>query len=207
VLAAARVADTRSVKERLARFAREHRRYVAAQRNVTAIARQLRAARARLSASDAAQDDALEALARELVADGHRRRNPFAAFGAPSPSKLARLPFAAGVEAVHRLVGAIERTTAISATTSQAARAADAAARAVEQAMVRVEQVEARVRAARQTRDAIGRAWHTAYAALRRGSRAASDEGAPELHAMLFQPPRRVSAKGRGRAGAAPLTT
>ena len=104
VLSAARVADTRLVKRRLTRFAREHRRYVAAQRKVSAMELRLRAARARLSQCDAMQDEAVETLARALVGDGHRRRNPFAAFGGPSPSKLSRLPFADEAEAVHHLV-------------------------------------------------------------------------------------------------------
>jgi len=133
------------------------------------------------------QDEAVETLARALVGDGHRRRNPFAAFGGPSPSKLSRLPFADEAEAVHHLVTAIQRSTGMmTQRTSYAARAADKAAEAVEQAIVRVKQVEASVYDARRLRDAVGRGWHSAYTALKRGVRAAGDEGAPELDAMLF---------------------
>ena len=204
VLSAARGADTRFVKKRLARFAREHRRYVAAQRNVIALERRLRAARARLSRCDEVQDEAVEALARALVGDGHRRRNPFAAFGAPSPSKLARLPFADEAEAVHQLVRAIQRDTRISERTSHAARAVDKAAHAVEQAIIQVKQVEATVSGARRSRDAMGRGWHSAYMALKNGARAAADDGAPELHAILFAAPSRVPSKGKKRRLAKP---
>ena len=111
ILSAARAIDTRPVKERLGRFEREHRRYVEAQQKVAAMELKLRAAQARLSQCDADRDEAVEGLACALVGDGHRIRNPFAAFGALSPSKLARLPFADEAEAVHRLVAAIRAVT------------------------------------------------------------------------------------------------
>ena len=148
--------------------------------------------------------NAVEALARALVGDGHRRRRPFTAFGAPSPSTLARLPLADEASAVHQLVRAIELTTPIGKRTSQAARGADRAARAVARAMIRVEKAEARVRAARRTRDAVGRSWHTAYAALGHVARAARHEGAPELHAVLFPPASHVAAKRKRRVVAPP---
>jgi len=195
MLSAAGAVDTRPVKKRLVRFQREHRRYFAAQRKVIAIERRLRTARERLSRLDAAQDEAVETLARALVADGHRRRNPFAAFGAPSPSRVARLPFADEVDVVHRLVAAVRRGGALGERTSEAARAADDAARAVGQAVIRVNEIEAQVRAARRTRDAVGRAWHSAYAGLKRGARAAADDGAPEIHAILFPAASRARSK------------
>jgi hypothetical protein len=94
VLAAARAVDTRLVKGRLARFERVHRSFVNAQRKVDAAESQLRAAQARLAECDAIQDEAVETLARALVADGQPRGNPFDAFGAPAPGTLMRLPFA-----------------------------------------------------------------------------------------------------------------
>ena len=186
LLSAARAVDTGLVKKRLARFERQHRRYVEAQRKVVVIQRELHAAPARLAERDGVQDEAVETLARALVGDGHLRRNPFRSFGAPSPSKLSRLPFAEQAEAVHRLVRAVRRNPPLSGPTSRAVRAADTAARAVEEAIVRVASVEETARAARQTRDAMRRDWHAAYRALERGARAAADEGAPQLHAMLF---------------------
>ena len=41
-------------------------------------------------------------------------------------------------------------------------------------------------------RDAVAQGWESALAALRRGTRAAGDEGAPDLHATLFPPVVRV---------------
>ena len=77
VLSAARAIDTRLVKGRLGRFERAHRAYVAAQRKVDAAESQLRSAQARLAECDAVQDEAVETLARALVADGQPRGNPF----------------------------------------------------------------------------------------------------------------------------------
>src|SRR5436309_2391929 len=81
VLSAARAIDTRLVKGRLGRFERAHRAYVAAQRKVDA-AESRRTAQARLAECDAVQDEAVETLARALVADGQPRGNPFEAFAA-----------------------------------------------------------------------------------------------------------------------------
>src|SRR5262245_22102209 len=83
VLSGASVVDTRPVKERLERFERVHTQYVDAQQKVDAAETQLEAAKARLAASNTAQEEAVEALARALVTDGQARGNPFEAFGAP----------------------------------------------------------------------------------------------------------------------------
>ena len=151
VLSAARLVDTRLVKARLARFEREHRLYVETDRKVTAMARKIQAARANLSRCDRVLAEAVEALACALIADGHRRRNPFAGFKVPSPSVLVRLPFAGEARVVHRLVAAVQQKTPVGPGTAEAARAADEAARAVEEAIVAVAKVEPEVRVARRT--------------------------------------------------------
>ena len=88
VLSAARAVDTRLVKARLGRFERVHRTFVTAQRKVDAVEAQLGRAQARLAECEAIQDEAVEALARELVHDGQPRGKPFDAFGAASPSNI-----------------------------------------------------------------------------------------------------------------------
>src|SRR2546427_960894 len=134
VLSAARAVDTRLVKDRLDRFAGVHRTYVNAQRKVDAAEAQLRAAQAHLAECDAIQDEAVETLAKALVADGQPRGNPFDAFGAPAPGTLMRLPFPEEAAAVHQLVMAVQRNKTVGKATIQAAQAADKAARAVEKA-------------------------------------------------------------------------
>jgi hypothetical protein len=195
ILAAARAVDTRVVKDRLRRFEQAHRSYVGAQRKVDAAESQMRAAQAGLAELDAAQDDAVETLARALVADGQPRGNPFADFDAPAPGTLMRLSFPEEAAAVHQLVAAVLRSKGASEVTTQAAQAADKAARAVEQALAPVAKLQDNVRDARRTRDAVGQAWESALAALRRGARAAADEGAPDLYATLFPPVTRTTTK------------
>ncbi len=197
VLSAARAVDTHLVKDRLDRFARVHRTYVNAQRKVDTNESQLRAAQAHLAECDAVQDEAVEALARALVADGQPRGNPFDTFGAPAPGTLTRLPFAEEATAVHQLVAAVQRGKAASKATIQAAQAAEKAAQVVEENLGPVATLQETVRDARRTRDAVGQGWESALAALRRGARAAADEGAPDLYPTIFPPVARAVTKSR----------
>jgi hypothetical protein len=195
ILAAAKAIDTRLVKARLAAFERAHGAYGAAQRKVDAAEGQLSAAQSRLSERDAVQDEAVETLARALVADGQPRVNPFATFGAAAPTAIMRLPIMEETKAIHALVAAVQRNKKLSKPTLQAAQALDKAVHAVEQALQPLDALDAAVRAARHTRDAIGQTWDTALAALKRGARAAADDGAPQLYATLFDRPSRPVAK------------
>jgi hypothetical protein len=191
VLSAATAVDTRLLKDRLARFEREHAAYAAAHRKVLAAERRLRDARAHLSRCDKVERRAVEVLACTLILDGHRRGNPFARFHVPSPSVVTRLPVAKEAETVHRLVAAIRRNRQVSEATLAAARDAEEAARCVESAIVAVGRVGETVRAARMVRDSAKHGWHAAYDALARRALAAADEGAPNLHATLFGTVRR----------------
>ncbi len=193
ILAAARTVDTRLVKDRLRKFEQAHRNYVSAQKKVDAAESQLTAVQARLAELDAVQDDAVDALARVLIHDGQPIGNAFSAFGAPGPGTLKRLPFGEEVAAIHELVAAVLRSKGVSEAATKAAQAADKAASVVEEALVPIDTLQDGVREARRMRDAVGQAWESALAALRRGTRAAADEGAPELHATLFPPVTRVS--------------
>ena len=88
ILTAAKVTDTTLIKGRLAAFAQAHRSYTQAQRRVDGINAQVRAQQTRINNLNASQDDAVEALARSLVADGQPRVNSFAAFRADSPTVI-----------------------------------------------------------------------------------------------------------------------
>jgi hypothetical protein len=187
LLSAAREVDTRLVKDRLQRFEQVHKSYTTAQRKVDAAESQLQATLAGIEKLDAVQDHAVERLACALSNDGEPRRNPFAAFGEESPSVVARQAFAEEVETIHRLVATIQRSKGMSKETLEAAQAADQAASAVEQALAPIAKLEQTVADARRTRDAIAKVWETALAALRRGARAAADDGAPDLYPTLFK--------------------
>jgi hypothetical protein len=207
ILAAARTLDTRIIKARLAAFEAAQRTYSTGHDKVHTAEAQLGAAQLRLDELDAQQDQAVEALAAALIVDGQPRTNAFAAYGVPAPGKLMNLPVADEAKAVHQLVAAVQRGRGVSKPTLQAAQAAQKAARAIEQALVEMEKRQNVVREARHTRDAVAQTWATALAALKRGARAAADEGAPTLYATLFDRPQRPNGKnGKSpKAAAAPV--
>ncbi len=93
ILAAAQVVEVTLVKTRLEAFAGAHRAYTGAHRAVEAAEAQLRTGQAKLAQCDAAQDNAVEELARALVAEGQPRRSPFAAFGVAAPSAIKQMTF------------------------------------------------------------------------------------------------------------------
>jgi hypothetical protein len=192
LLSAAREVDTRLVKDRLQRFEQVHKSYTSAHRKVAAAEAELEATLAGIEKLDAVQDHAIEMLACTLAKHGQPRRNPFAAFGAPSPSTVARQPFGEEVAIIHRLVATILRTNGVSKETTEAAQAADEAASVVEQALAPIAKLEKTVADARRNRDAIAKVWESALAALRRGARAAADDGAPDLYPTLFRTPTRA---------------
>ena len=58
-----------------------------------------------------------------------------------------------------------------------------------------MEKLQTAVRDARHTREAVAQTWANALAGLKRGARAAVDEGAPLLYATLFDRPHRPNGK------------
>ena len=207
ILKAAQEVDTSLVKERLSTFAKAHTRYVAAQQDVDAADARLRQRQARLIQSDAEQDHAVEQLARELIYKGQVRANPFTVFGAPAPSTLKLLPYAEEAKAIHDLVTAMQRNPTLAKTTLEAAQVADTAARAVEAALAAIEAAQVVLTDLRQTRDTIGQTWETTLGALKRGARAAADDGAPGLYTALFGRPIRTTKKAPAAVITQPAVT
>ena len=195
ILAAARTVETRLIKQRLAAFERAQLTYSAAHEKVGAAEAQLGAAQTRLGELDADRDEAVDALARALVADGQPLGNPLGAFSSLTPRKLMAQPVADEVRAIHQLVVAIQRGKGVSKPTLQAAQTAEKAARAVEQQLAQIEKLQASIREARHTRDAMAQGWTKDLAALKRSARSAADDGEPLLYATLFDRPGRPSAK------------
>ena len=207
VLAAARGVDTRLIGARLKGFERAHKLYVDAQRKVEAAEAELRAAQAVLGERDVDQDEAVEALARALVGEGYPRANPFASFDAASPAAIMRLPFGEETMAIRQLVSGVQRNKQLARPTLNAAQAAEKAARVVDQALTPIPKLETVLKETRHTRDAVGQAWETALAALKRGARAAADDGAPRLYMTLFSRPPRGSNTKEPTAPRAPQST
>ncbi len=200
VLNAAQVVDTKRVQARLKEFAEVHRTYADAQRRVDEAEAKLDAEKLRLQHVETDQDEAIEQLARCLVADGQPRLNPFDAFGAEAPGRIKGMPPSDKVAATTTLVGALRRNQALPSATQDAVQRTEQAAKALEAALPPMAAIEAELLAARQMRDVIGQRWDDAIAVLRRRVRAATDEGAPGLYAALFESNRRPSKKPKAEA-------
>ena len=80
----------------------------------------------------------------------------------------------------------MQRSKTISQATRDTARAEEKAAQVIEAALFPIDKLEVVIRDARHERDTVGQTWDTALAALRRGARAAADDGAPGLYTALF---------------------
>ena len=197
VLTAAKSANVKPVQARLEGFARVQGDFAAAHARVEKAEAALAAAEARVAQRDREQDEAVERLARALINEGQSRTKPFAGCGGPTPAALMRLPVAQEAQAIQALVTALGRSPGLSKATQQAMSAADKAAHLVEKALEPIAGLQAAVDAAREARDALTPTWDNALAALKRGARAAVDEGAPHLYATLFQPPARNSKRAR----------
>jgi hypothetical protein len=86
----------------------------------------------------------------------------------------------------------------------QALQSVDKAVRAVEQALLPLDKLDTTLRDARHTRDAVGQTSDAALAVLKRGARAASDDGAPQLYTTLFDRPGRPATKNGKSAPVTP---
>lgn len=186
ILAAARMVDTKVITPRVTAFSNAHRSYSVAQRKVETVEGQLREAQAKLVLCDAEQDETVDGLTRALIYEGQPRGNPFAAFGISPPSLVKKLPYPDEVKTIHQLVAAVQRCKTVSQASRGAARAAQQAAQSMEAGLLPIAKLEANLRRARHERDTVGQSWDTALAGLRRGARAAIDDGAPGLYTALF---------------------
>ncbi len=121
---------------------------------------------------------------------------------------LIHLPVTEAARQIQALVTALQRNPGFTKPTQQAIVAADAAARAVQKALEPAAGLQAALRDARQQRDALGPTWQKALEALKRGARAAIDDGEPYLYATLFPPaPRAASRNGKAAPNGSPTPT
>jgi uncharacterized protein YgbK (DUF1537 family) len=201
ILAAARTVDTRLIKDRLAAFARVQQGYADAHAKVQQGATELEKAQAQFRSE---QQRVVDALARALVADGQPLRKPFAAFGPVTMGALTRMPPAAAIKALAELIAALRRSKTLGKVTLQTLPDAEKTARGMEQALARIEVLGTAAGDAHATRDAVKQTWDTALGALKRGARAAADDGAPGLYTTLFARPARPNGKNHKPAPTPP---
>jgi len=204
ILDAAETVDIEPIAEHVATFAQVQGQFRTAQQRIDLLATQLATARRTLRQLDAQQAAAVNMFAAALALAGWPRLNPFAAFGAPPPSALVRLPYAKEAATIHRVVAAVMQTKPARRETIEAAQRADEAATAVELGLKIVAKQQSILRALRHQRNNIVQHWTASVAALKHRTHAAADD-APTLHVVLFERPKRtVPARAqRPRAGAA----
>ncbi|MGD0949007.1 MAG: hypothetical protein ABSA52_16470 [Candidatus Binatia bacterium] len=199
ILAAAGTVDTRLIKDRLRTFQEAQQTYADAHAKVQHAEAVLAKAQAQFRTEQRA---VVDTLARALVADGQQLRKPFAAFGTVTMGALIHMPAADAVKALPELVAAIRRSKTLGKVTLQAVPGAEKTTRGMEQALAHIEALGSTVYDARATRHAVAQAWEAALGALKRGARAAADDGAPALYATLFDRPARTKANNHKPAPA-----
>jgi len=186
VLDAARVIDTSLIASRLASFAAIHQSLADAQSVVATAQNDLSAEIDRVKAAAAVLDAAIDDLLYPLMTDRRQRRNAFAPFGIEAPSVVLQMNPAEKGKAIVSLTAALKNEHSLSAKTQECAAAAEAAALALLAALEPCGLIDAALRKARSNRDGIAEQWDDALRVLRRGARVAADEGASDLHSILF---------------------
>jgi hypothetical protein len=186
ILAAAEGVDVSLVQKRLDAFASAHRAYTEAQSAIEAAEAKVRGRQAILTQRDAEQDEALQQLMGALIAEGRPKTNPFEPFGIQAPSAVKKFNFGEKAKTLHTLAATLHADTTVSKATHRAAQAAEQAAQRMEAELTPFDQLQGSLRTAREVREAVGKTWDNALKALKRGARAAADDGAPGLYNSLF---------------------
>lgn len=186
ILEAAAVTDTRVVATRFDAFVAIHRRFVESHNTVVEAQAKADTISAQVATAEAAHDAVFDDLLCALVNDHKARHNPVADYGVGSPSRILSKGPADKVAAVAALVSAVLADSDVSPKTREVAEALRSAAQAIALQLDGLAPAEAEYQRLRSTRDALAEEWDEALGALRRGARIAADEGAPNLHAILF---------------------
>ncbi|MBI4615363.1 MAG: hypothetical protein HY720_17230 [Planctomycetes bacterium] len=209
ILERAKDVVTAPVKGRLAKFAGSHRAYSAAEKKVERADGALRKQQEKVAERDGDQDEAVMALASALAGDGLPRANPFRPFKFEAPSVIVKMAYAKEAKRVLQLAGAVKKMKGASKKSTAAAKTAEKAARLVQAALRPIASLEKKKTQAITRRDALGQPWETALGSLKRGARAAEDDGAVGLFAALFEtqkrPARKPAATGAGTTGSPAL--
>ena len=186
VLEAAKTVDTRSVKAKLAAFAKVHATFVAAHAVVAKAEHALHDAHDALGQADAEQDAAVHALAAKMIGDGALKANPFKPFGLPAPSDVATTAVEKELVLTAKLAALASKWKSATTGTRQAAALLAKKSAGTKKALDRVGPLQTAQTAAIARRDAIGVSWARAFAHLKNATRTAEDDGARGLFTAMF---------------------
>ncbi len=179
-------AQTKTIAERLAALKKAHAGYIGADKAVKAADAALRAQQAKVGEADVTQDEGVDALATAVIGEGMPRMTPFKPFGFGAPGSIKRMGYTAEAKEVIALAAAVLKHKPALAKSRKAATALAAAGKAVLAAAAPLADLEAKRKTAASKRAALDLAWEKAFAAVKRGARAAADEGALDLYDALF---------------------
>lgn len=179
-------ARTKPVAARLSAFAAQHGAYAKADALVKNADGALRKAQEKVADADVTQDNTVEGTAKALVGEGFPRANPFKPLGFEAPNVIKALGYAAEAATVQKLAAKVKAHKPALVASSKAADAAVKAATAVVAALSPIAKLTKARTAAMSRRDALEQPWETAFASLKRGARAAEDDGARGLFDALF---------------------
>jgi hypothetical protein len=199
ILEAAKKTNTKAIAPRIAAFKKIHAAYLKANEQVRKADGALKAQQEKVAEADVDQDAAVQSLASALAGEGLPRTNPFKPLGFASPSAISQMAYAKQAAAVGELAAAAENRKGAGAASKKAAATARAAAKRVLTAIKPVERLEKDRSNAMAGRDALEQPWETALAALKRGAKAAEDDGAKGIYNALFV---RASAKKNAKPSA-----
>ena len=192
--------------KKLSTFAAEHKAFGRADDEVGRADTALRAQQAKVADADVVQDAAVGALASARVGEGASRTKPFAELGFDPPSTIQTLGYAKEAKIATKLANAAAKAKGAGAGVKRAAKDLERAAAAV---LAALRPIDGLIRArAEALAGRVGheQAWETSFAALKRATRVAEDDGERGLFAALFQDDARVKPK-RAKPAAAPVAT
>lgn len=197
ILHAAEHADTKPIAGRLAAFTKIHKVYCKADEEVKAASEALLAQQRKVAEEDVEQDADVNGLASALVGEGLSRQNPFKELKFASPSEVCAMGYEREANVVIKLADAVEKRKGAGKASKAAADKARASAKRVLAAMKPIAKLEKGRSDAIAKRNALEQPWETAFAALKRGAKAAEDDGAKGLYNALFVRPSSKSTKKR----------
>ncbi len=179
-------AGKKPIAGRLAAFEKAHLAFVSADGVVKAADRTIRAQQAKVGEADVVQDEGVDALATAAVGEGMPRLAPFKLFGFDSPGSIKKMGHTAEAKVVLALAAKVLKRKPPLPKSRKAAKALAAAGKAVLAAAAPLEGLEKKRKTAMSKRGAVELAWEKAFAAVKRGARAAEDDGAIGLYETLF---------------------
>jgi len=185
LLARARSAPLKPVKARFATMKKAHGAYGAANKRVAAATLVLVKQERAVGENDSVQDGTVETLAIAEVAAGASRLKPLDAYKISRVSALREMPVEEESKALIKVANKASKSK--HAGVKKAAAAMLVAAQATLASMEPIDALRKKRNEAIAERDALAPSWERAFAALKRATRTAEDDGATGLFAALFQ--------------------